>query len=138
MPIKQTLSALMIFGAISACHSTPAVQQAVKNYAAAGDERDTGSLDKVLHDQFRVVFAIKGKPQVTLLSRDQYIGLLKAGKIGGQARKVKILSVQEKENIATVKAELTTDDSVFHAVYTLIKGGTGWQLIQDSVLLEKK
>src|SRR5688572_15588088 len=104
-------------------HATPVeveVKQAVEAFAEGGDERDVVELDRVLDPSFRVVFALPGK-EASLLSRADYLGMIRAGKIGGSKRQLSFGTVDIQGTIAHVKVTMQRADATFDAVLTLVR-----------------
>ncbi len=111
----------------------PALLEAVQDFTKGGDARNIGALERVLHADFRVVLSMRQKP-VSSMSRAQYLGLIKAGKIGGKPRSVKILWTQTKGDLGFVSATLKGGAATFDTVYTLVREDGQWRIIQDAVL----
>lgn len=112
--------------------------QTVNTYIEAGDSRNVIQLDSVLHAQFRAVFnQLLGSNEVKIVSKELYMQLIEAGKLGGDSRSIEILSVDIVENNATVKVRLTGKTLTFESFYQLIKVNGNWQLIQDLPFAQK-
>jgi Putative lumazine-binding len=109
------------------------IEQTVNQFAKAGDARDIVQLKTLLHDEFRVAMnRLFGGETVTLLTKVAYIKMMEEGKLGGDNRIVKILSVDITENNAAVKVSLKGKALTFQSYYHLIKNEKGqWQLIND-------
>lgn len=106
--------------------------QSVNTYIEAGDSRNAPQLDAVLHSNFRAVFnQLLGSNEVKIVSKELYLQLIADGKLGGDTRKLEILSVDIVENNATVKVKLIGKTLTFQSFYQLIKVDGNWQLIQD-------
>ncbi|MFN3198220.1 MAG: nuclear transport factor 2 family protein [Bradymonadia bacterium] len=104
----------------------------------AGASRDVGALEKMLHADFRVVFNIVGKPGVTVLDRAGYLGLMKAGKIGGKPMSPIWHHSLVAEDMAQIRATSTRADGRFEQVFTLVRIEGRWQLVADSTILYPK
>lgn len=116
----------------------PSIEAAIVSFSQAGDRRDPTAVDRHTHADFRVVFAVRGKPGVQVLDRKTYKNLLAAEKIGGGHRTVKILNVSQQDGLAVAKVRLERNDATFETVSTLVKGQNGWKLIQEAVVLIPK
>lgn len=69
---------------------------------------------------------------VMKLDKDSYIKLIKDKKIGGVARKLKILATADDRHIDMAKVTLTGDKVVFHDFLALIKTAKGWQIVGNT------
>lgn len=116
----------------------PAVTQVIKAFARAGDARDLVGVQKATHKDFRVVFTIAGKPGTTVLSRQAYLDMMKAGKLGGGERRVKVEWTRVDGDLAYARLEMDRKDARFTTMMTLARGEAGWQIMQDSVVMAVK
>jgi Putative lumazine-binding len=108
------------------------VVEAVQQYISAGDLRNVESLDSILHPQFRVVAnQLLGGSDVSIITKDQYLQLVRAGKLGGDNRTVEITSVEIIHNNAAVTAKLTGGTLSFESLYHLIRTNNTWQMVED-------
>ena len=117
--------------------SDKGIRGTVAHFVQGADNKDKVQLSKTLHPSFRVVAAFKGSPKSFIMSREQYLKMLDAGKIGGVKRTVDIRSIDVYGNFALVHAKLTSPVLKFDARYSLIKENGVWTLIQDNALIEK-
>lgn len=115
------------------------VKQAVKAFAKSADSRDLEGMDAILAPEFRAALNRQfGGEEVSLMDKSAYMGMLKAGKIGGDKRKVEILSLDIVGNNAAVKARLTGSALRFTTFLTFIRNVEGsWKLVQDFPDIEK-
>jgi Putative lumazine-binding len=109
------------------------IEQTVNQFAKAGDAPDVTQLKILLHDDFRIAMnRLFGSEKVDFLTKPAYLKMMEDGKLGGDSRTVKILSVDVTENNAAVKVSLKGKALTFQSYYHLVKNGTGqWQLIND-------
>ena len=106
--------------------------EAVQQYITAGDLRNPESLDSILHPQFRVVAnQLLGNSEVSIITKDQYLQLVRAGKLGGDNRTVETTSVQIIHNNAAVTVKLKGKALSFESLYHLIKINNTWQIVED-------
>jgi hypothetical protein len=110
------------------------IKNAITTFATGGDKRDLAALEKILDPSFRVVFAFPGK-DASVMSRADYLGMLKEGKIGGGERKLSFGQVNIAGAIGHAKVEMVRDDARFDAEVTLVRGASGWRIIQDATLM---
>lgn len=136
MKNKRTLlifTMMMTSMTLMAQNDKALIEQAVLQFSKAGDERNTESLTHLLHDDFRIVMnRLFGSETVTLMTKDVYIKMIQDGKLGGDQRTVKIISIDITENNASVKVSLKGTELTFQSYYQLVKNVSGqWQLIND-------
>jgi len=115
----------------------PSVEDAVKTVVAqfvkAGDQRDTARLEVILHPHFRVVAnQLMGTTSVNIIGRDQYLSLIREGKLGGDQRVITMLSVEVVGKNAAVHARLQGSALTIDTFYHLVQLPAGhWQVVQD-------
>lgn len=132
MAVMMILSVLL--GAPAGADDEAAVRAQVAAFAAAGDARDVPALEGLLHPDFRVAFTVKGKPGLTVMSRAQYLGAAKAGKIGGDTRALTVERARIDGDLALVEGRLVGAKATFSATWTLARTAEGWRLLQDAVV----
>lgn len=111
------------------------VDQAVRAFARAGDQRDVPGLEVVLDANFRVVFTMKSGDPVTVMTRAQYLDQIKAGKLGGSERKVQVATLRRSGGFATAGAKMERADASFDSVLTLVQSGGQWKILEDAVTM---
>jgi hypothetical protein len=107
-------------------------EAAVRALTTAMDGRNAEQVDALLHPDYRVTFAIAGKPGASILDRATYLKLLKAGKIGGAPRTYAAGWSNAHPQFAQVQAVLTGAHARFDMVFTVVKTEAGWQVISES------
>jgi len=115
------------------------IQNLINTIVVAADSRNTTTLEKHLHPEFRVVANRFGGDDAKVLPKKVYLDLIKAGKIGGDKRQVSIQNIDIKDHIAVAKATLTGSKAVFTSFYQFVKNAQNeWQLINDMPLVNAK
>lgn len=108
----------------------------VLKYALSADNRDVEALNQVFHENFRVnVLTDEG---MMSLDKVQYLESIKAGKIGGVEREVKIQSIEDDEIVGFVKLTLESNKVIFYDNITLVKEKKQWQIISNMTRLVSK
>lgn len=109
------------------------IRKTLEHFVTAGDARNTDQLDTLLHPQFRVVAnQLMGSTTVSIITKDQYLTLMKEGKLGGDKRTLQIESVEIIGKNASAKVKITGKALTFESFYHLIQTPEGqWQLVQD-------
>ncbi len=110
------------------------IKKTISAFAAGGDKRDVAALEKLLDPSFRVIFAFPGK-DASLLSRADYLTMLKEGKIGGGERKLSFGQVHISGAIGHARVKMVREDARFDAEVTLVRDVSGWRIIQDATLM---
>lgn len=116
-----------------------AVEKVVTSFANGADNQDVTTVDAVLHPDFRsVVNRLFGAETVSLMDKPTYLKLLEEKKIGGDKRRVQIISTDIVKNNAIVKVKLVGKKLVFTSYISLVKDTEeNWQIIQDMPDIEK-
>lgn len=114
------------------------VEKSLLAFIEAVDAADyTGAAEKMA-PEFRVVLSnIPQKDQVTILDKNQYLQLMKEGKVGGKKRKAKILLTDVYKQSAIVKIQLESETLHFTNYYSLINSAGKWMVIQDQPQVEQ-
>lgn len=109
------------------------VREAIETYVSAGDQRDAAKLDSILHQHFRVVAnQLMGSSTVNVITKEQYIGLVKDGKLGGDSRSIEIITLEIVNKNASARVRLKGKALSFDTFYQFIQSPEGhWQLVQD-------
>jgi hypothetical protein len=108
------------------------IETLIHNYASAVDAQDIAAAEKFLDKDFRVALNnYNNSGSSTILSREQYLGMMKAGKVGGNKRELRILFTDVHEAAAVVKVELKGEKSIFTNYYNLINTNGQWLIVHD-------
>jgi hypothetical protein len=108
------------------------VQNILQHFFAAVDSQDATTAEKYLHDNFRVVLNNHNNSgAVTILTKEQYVGMMKAGKVGGDKRFIEFLLTDVHEAAAMVKVNLDGSKNIFTNYYSLVKTNEEWLIIND-------
>jgi Putative lumazine-binding len=109
------------------------IREVTERYVKAGDARNTDQLDSLLHDHFRVVAnQLLGSTAINVISKDQYLTLMREDKLGGDIRTLDIQSLEIIGKNASAKVKITGKALTFESFYHLIQNTEGqWQLVQD-------
>lgn len=139
LTIMLTLVSATLFGQ-NTNKAKEEISTLVTNFSSAVEKRDTLLLDPLLNENFRVVALRFPTPdKTTVLSKEKYISLLSAGKIGGEKRTVEILSLDINEYIAFSKVKFESDKTIFinYQMYLLNANNT-WQIVSDMPIAKNK
>lgn len=108
------------------------IETIIRNYASAIDVRNDAGAEKFLDRDFRVVLNnYNNSGSSTILTREQYLSMMRAGKVGGNKRELRILFTDVHEAAAVVKVELKGEKAVFTNYYSLINTNGQWLIVHD-------
>jgi hypothetical protein len=107
------------------------LRHSIEAFRTAGDERNVGVLEALLHTDFRLLAYFGGATEAATMDKAAYTGALKAGKIGGKPRTLKILSVDLRGNHAACRISMESAELRFDNYMHWVKTGSGWQLLND-------
>lgn len=110
-------------------------QSVVRRFAAAGDTRDVEALEGTLHPTFRVLFAMNDDPAVSVMTRAEYLDLMRAGKLGGAPRKVQVERVEESGAFAYARVKMSRAGATFDGLITLVRHGSSWRIAEDATVM---
>jgi len=110
------------------------VMKTLTAYAQGTEHNDVAILEKTFHQDFRVVAMTADGLRV--IDRDSYLALIKAKKIGGHKRTLKVVQAIESENLIQVSLTLSGDKAIFHDHLDLIKQDASWQILHNSTQIE--
>jgi len=129
--------ALMAATPVLAQHEPPlsVARSVIEAFVAAADRRDVSTLEGLLDPHYRVVFNQTAGTPPTVLEREQYLQMLREGKLGGKPRKLTVAAIVGAEGFAAVVAQSQHDSARFHGVYSLVQRGPRWWLLQETVLM---
>ena len=113
------------------------IEKTLMKYLKAGDENDVKALEKLTHDDFRVVLNDTKETVVKIIDRPTYLDLIGKKVFGGTPRKVEIQMLDVFGNTnATVKTKLISEKVTFYNYYSLLKINGKWWVIQDLLYVE--
>jgi hypothetical protein len=135
------LGDLQMVHAQEASHSSAQiteVEACIHTFAKAADKRDLKTLEVILHPAYRSVLnKAFGSPDVSLLSKEDYIGMAKAEKIGGTDRQLHILALEMQPEIAHATVLMESADLRFTSYLSMVRNAEGkWQVISDTPRIE--
>lgn len=113
------------------------IKQTVERFAEAGAQRDLQTLEAVLHPEYRVLAnRFADNPGLTILSRAQYLSMMEAEQIGGNAVTVVFDQVMIHAHSASVQASFNSDQTAMKLFLLLIQTAEGqWQITSDMAVV---
>ena len=108
------------------------IETLITAYATALDHQDAAAAETFLDPEFRIVLNNHNNSGTTsILSRAQYLDMIREGKAGGTKRIISFLLTDLHENAAVVKVRLEGEKSVFTNYYSLLKRDDQWLVVND-------
>lgn len=108
------------------------IETLITAYAKALDHQDAATAETFLDPEFRIVLNNHNNSGTTsILSRAQYLDMIREGKAGGVKRSISFLLTDLHENAAVVKVRLEGEKSVFTNYYSLLKRDDQWLVVND-------
>lgn len=134
----MTLMLLVVALSVHANNGEKAAKKAALQFARAADEADGTKLQRLLHEQFRVVINQFGeKKETTVWDKTAYLGLIRDGVIGGTSRTTSIEEVTVLEHIAYVRMRSESAKARFTSLLIMTKDLEGnWQVLSDAPYVE--
>ena len=109
------------------------IKQTIITFTEAAEARNIEQLQTVLHPEFRVVLnRFKGGNNTAILSREAYLGMISAGKIGGDHYEIKIKDVNVHDHTGAARVEWKNEKSIFKLHFLFVQNEANqWQIISD-------
>ena len=113
------------------------IEKTMMKYIKTGDKNDVTTLEKVTHQDFRVVLNDTKEKLIKVVDRATYLDLIEKKVFGGTPRDVDIQLIDVFGNTnATVKTKLTSEKAIFYNYYSLLKVDGKWWVVQDLLYVE--
>lgn len=113
----------------------PLIEDVITRFMRGGDESDTTLLNRVLHDQFRVIVnqGVLGAETLRVLDKPAYLKMIADKKYGGVPRSVTIAYVSVAGSVAAAEVHTSSVRSDITSFLHLVKGKDGqWLLVGDT------
>lgn len=109
-------------------------------FVKGGDEQNVAMLEKVLHSDYRIsVNQFMGGEGVTIMKREDYLGMMRDKKIGGKARSFEVKSFQKINHTAQVHLHLESSELIFDNFLILVQDkAQQWTIVSDAVVAKPK
>ena len=92
-----------------------------------------------MHTNFRITLqSNRDAGAVTVLSKNDYLGLMTEKKVGGLKRTVQIQSITWFAGGASIFLILENEKMQMDSVYSLVNDGNDWKIISDLLLVTFK
>jgi hypothetical protein len=112
---------------------TENIREMLTRYFIAVDAQNAIDAGGYLESNFRVVLNnFKDLPEPTVLDKNQYLGMMQAGKVGGSPRSVSFEFIDSNRSVAIAKVVLESENTVFRSYYQLINKAGSWYILSDT------
>ena len=110
-----------------------AVREVITHFAQSADQQNEDILDDLLDANFRVVMnRLFGSSEVSVLTKDAYLGKIRNKEWGGEPRKIRIEDLTIMGNTAYAKVAFRGSQASFVSLLQFIKTKEAhWKLISD-------
>lgn len=142
---KTLLILITVFSINSVCYSQPneenmkeQIQKIVLAFEKASAQRNIKKLKKVLHSDYKVIAnRFKGSDNVTIISREDYLKMTQASKIGGTSYDTEFIniSVAEHTAMAEVLLKSKTTSNMHKYLFLIQNKNDKWQVVSDLPLV---
>lgn len=115
------------------------IKQAIEKFIKGGDNSDPVLLDKILHENYQnIQDGFFDKPGIFIISKQEYIGLVRDKVFGGKLREITYHSLEQKNNIAYAHVSLESPTLRFLSFITCVNETGKWQVITNIPSIEAK
>ena len=114
------------------------IKKVVTQFMDGVDNKDIGSLEKVLIDNGTFVDVNNIANIVTRYSTSDLYDKIKSRKLGGWKRDYSIVSVDENSDIAVVKVKVNSSKISQFQLVSLAKMDGSWKIVSSCTTVEKK
>jgi Putative lumazine-binding len=118
----------------------PAIEQTVIAFVKGGDLQDVSMLEGVLHADYRVTInQFMGGEGVTVMKREDYLGMIRDKKMGDKARSYDIKNLQIVNHTAQLQLHMESSELIFDSFVTLVQNkAQKWSILSDAVVAKPK
>ncbi|REC72678.1 hypothetical protein DRF60_20015 [Chryseobacterium elymi] len=115
------------------------IRQAIEKFIKGGDTNDTTLLEQVLHQNYQnIQDGFFDQPGIFVISKEEYIRLVRDKVFGGKPRTVIYHSLEQKNNIAHAKVSLESPTLRFSSLITCVLEHGKWLVINNIPTIEQK
>ncbi len=113
------------------------IKQTIETFATAGAVRNLDALEEVLHAEFRVLAnRFGGKDALTVISREQYLSMMEAGKIGGNEVSVRFDKVSIHAHSAAAEVAFVSEAAEMQLFILLLQDEADtWKIASDMAVV---
>jgi len=115
------------------------IRQTIEKFIKAGDTSDPELLEQVLHPKYtNIQDGFFDKPGIYVISKEEYIQLVRDQVFGGQPRTIVYHLLEQKSNIAYARVSLESPVLRFVSLITCVRENGKWQVISNIPTIEQK
>lgn len=115
------------------------VQKVVLAFEKATAQQNIEEINTILHQDYRVIAnRFKGTKTATIITKEMYLGMMKAKKIGGTIYQTDFISINVTEHTAIVDVLFVGEKNSMHKYLILIQDENNqWKIVSDVPIVIK-
>ncbi|HEX3073811.1 MAG TPA: nuclear transport factor 2 family protein [Ignavibacteriales bacterium] len=113
-----------------------AIKQTIENFVKGTDSRNVSMLEKVFYEDASFVGVNKINKSFVNSNNDEYIDLVKKGRMGGWQREFNVASLDANDQTAMAKVEITDSKLKQTEYLTLVKVDGAWKIVNRTYTVE--
>jgi len=115
------------------------IRQAIEKFIKGGDTNDTNLLEQILHRNYQnIQDGFFDQPGIFVISKEEYIQLVRDKVFGGKPRTVLYHSLEQKNNIAYAQVSLESPALRFSSLIICVRENGEWKVITNVPSIEQK
>ncbi|PRD48467.1 nuclear transport factor 2 family protein [Sphingobacterium haloxyli] len=115
------------------------VETAIEAFVKAGDKQDIVVLEDILHPDFQnIQDGFFGENGIFVISKLDYIELIRTKKFGGSSRSITYHSIEQTGNMANARVKLESQYLIFHSLIVCVQDHGHWKIINNLPTIEVK
>jgi len=113
------------------------INKTIHSCAKAADQSNVEKLDMLLDDNYVIVMnRLFGSSEVSVMTKETYLGKIRTKEFGADNRKVEIQGVMVNLNSASAKVVFIGEKMTFTSIILLIKNAEGqWKLVNETPMV---
>lgn len=115
-----------------------AIKQTIENYVKGTDSRNVNMLEDAFFKDAQFVGYNKINNSLVNSTNDEYIDLVKKGRMGGWQREFSVSSLDANDQTAMAKLEITDSKLKQTEYLTLVKIEGDWKIVSRTYTVESK
>ncbi len=115
-----------------------AIKQTIEDYVKGTDSRNVSMLEKVFFKDAQFVGVNKINNSLVNSTEEEYIDLVKKGRMGGWQREFNVSSVDANDKTAMAKVEISDAKLKQTEYLTLVKVDGSWKIVNRTYTVEMK
>ncbi|MGG5207309.1 nuclear transport factor 2 family protein [Chryseobacterium sp. MIQD13] len=115
------------------------IRQTIEQFIKGGDTSNTELLEQVLHSDYQnIQDGFFDKPGIFVISKKEYIQLVRDKVFGGRPRTIIYHTLEQKNNIVYARVSLENPVLRFSSLITCVRENEEWKVITNIPSIEQK